>query len=158
MNYNLAYKKYGSMKEKLMDNVKVVNECWELDGKPGSHGYIPITYKLYRNTSHRVSYETFKGKIPKGSCVLHKCDNRKCCNPEHLFLGDKSDNIQDCIKKKRVNPKQKLTLEQTIEIKLLCLSGKYLHKEISEMYKVSRPLVSYINLGKTRKRFNAWRL
>lgn len=45
--------------------------------------------------AHRLAYSFAVGPIPKGKCVLHRCDNRKCCNPEHLFIGTIKDNNQD---------------------------------------------------------------
>lgn len=61
--------------------------------------------KLRRNDksllAHRVAYANAYGEVPKGMWVLHKCDNRRCVNPYHLFLGTAKDNTQDMIKKCR---------------------------------------------------------
>lgn len=51
--------------------------------------------------AHRVSWELFRGPIPNKLFVLHKCDNKNCINPDHLFLGTAKDNIHDCIRKGR---------------------------------------------------------
>jgi len=78
------------------------NTCWEWTG---------VCYKGYGNFSvggsrgrmyaHRYSYELHFGNIPVGLLVLHKCDNRRCVRPSHLFVGTQSDNIKDSIKKGR---------------------------------------------------------
>ncbi len=57
--------------------------------------------KQIRKRAHRVSWELTFGSIPNEMCILHKCDNRKCVNPGHLFLGTVNDNNQDMIKKGR---------------------------------------------------------
>lgn len=51
--------------------------------------------------THRVAWEIYRGPIPNGLCVLHRCDIPACCNPEHLFLGTKADNNADMIAKGR---------------------------------------------------------
>ena len=54
--------------------------------------------------AYRVSWELYRGKVPDGMQVLHHCDVPSCVNPDHLFVGTQSDNMQDCAKKKRVAP------------------------------------------------------
>lgn len=58
--------------------------------------------------AHRQAWKETYGPIPKGIFVLHQCDTPPCWEAEHLFLGTKSDNMKDCIAKKRL-PQQNLT-------------------------------------------------
>jgi hypothetical protein len=98
-----------------------------------------------RYTSHRLSYELFVGEIPKGLCVLHKCDNTKCVNPEHLFLGTQRDNMKDMIQKGRdfhivpfgsKHGNSKLNEEQVMEIRKKFSEGISV-KSIAKIYKIS---------------------
>ena len=77
------------------------NGCWlwlnELCGK--MHGH--TIYKGWRTQAHRVAWFLKNGVIPDGMCVLHKCDNGRCVNPDHLFLGTQQDNIADMRRKCR---------------------------------------------------------
>lgn len=75
--------------------------CWIWTGLLTNVGYGKMGIGTKTISTHRYSYEQAYGPIPKGLLVLHKCDNRCCVNPEHLYLGTQSDNIKDMYSKGR---------------------------------------------------------
>ena len=115
-------------------------DCWEYSGVRNRANYGLLRgpdgrYKL----AHRVSYEVANGPIPEGMVVCHKCDNRPCYNPAHLFLGTKADNSAD-MKRKRRGPtlrnREQRDDQMRREIQLL-LDGGITIKRVCHIYGIA---------------------
>lgn len=81
--------------------------CWIWSGNVGKDGYGKVTFSKRTLRAHRVSYAISNGVCIDslgGLLVCHKCDNRLCVSPNHLFSGSQLDNIRDMLSKKRERP------------------------------------------------------
>lgn len=118
------------------------NGCWIWlkSRDPGGYGHLVINGKLKQ--AHRISYESHKGPIPDGLVVCHTCDVRRCINPDHLFLGTKKDNAQDCLKKGRFKFNDvKLTPKKVQKIRDLYATGKYTQRGLAGQFGVSKACI-----------------
>lgn len=77
------------------------NGCIEWIGPLHDTSYGRFTFKSKQRLAHRAAWELFRGDLPANACVLHRCDNPPCVNPDHLFLGDRGDNARDMAAKGR---------------------------------------------------------
>ncbi len=133
-------------------HVNKSGNCWIWTGsKNTSKGeYGRFYFGDKRMLAHRVSYELFCGQIPEGNQVLHRCDNPSCVNPDHLFLGTTTDNMQDMMAKGRGkcargidHHRAKLNPEKAFEIRWRAALG-HKHGDIASDFGVTRPLISAI--------------
>lgn len=77
------------------------NACWFYKGAKLSNGYgnFKMGGKTYK--AHRFSWELANGPIPLGKFILHRCDNKWCVNPNHLYPGDHNQNMRDMVNRGR---------------------------------------------------------
>ena len=81
---------------------KVENSCWvwlsAVWGNNNSYGCFHCPERKHGIRAHRYSWEMVNGKIPKGLCACHKCNNKLCVNPDHIFIGTHTDNLRGAAK------------------------------------------------------------
>ena len=152
-----------------MTEIDVTSMCWNwigtLKGKTKLNGYGSVTVgSRVDNTrktisAHRFSYLTFKGEIPNGMFVCHKCDNPRCVNPSHLFLGTRQDNVDDRERKGRnIVPSgeshgySKLTELQVLLIRQMRVDG-IKRRDITKTTGISKSLIKSVLLYKTWKKY-----
>ena len=129
-------------------------DCIEWTGTRTRKGYGVIRFSPSgeKTTAHRVAWVIRNGHIPPGLMVLHRCDNPRCVNADHLFLGSAKDNTADMVSKRRHpwrnwTPWQKLGASDGERVRDLRKAG-CTQQEISDWLHVSRPLISMILAGK----------
>lgn len=124
--------------------------CWEWKGRTDRYGYglswessalTGVSRRGRRTGAHRVAWMLFRGPIPNGLWVLHRCDNRRCVRPDHLFLGTVQDNNADRKAKGRAprgeeRPDSKLTESDIREIRALNSHGVG-YKRLAKQFCVS---------------------
>lgn len=128
--------------------------CWEWTGTRSNSGRGQISAFGKLQLTSRISWNMFRGPIPDGIFVCHKCDNPPCFNPDCLFLGTPQENTSDMVAKGRLNPaigersgKAKLRNEQVLEIKRMLAAGM-MRKTIAGMFGITDTVVSGIALGR----------
>ena len=102
-------------------------------------GYGQLTRSKKVHLAHRLSFELSKGPIPEGMHVCHSCDNRRCINPDHLWLGTNLDNLRDMFAKGRNPPRKKSHCKRghikTPETAYYLSNGEVICKECHSAYK-----------------------
>jgi hypothetical protein len=138
------------------------NDCWNWKATltRKKNGYGMFSLNADRFVAHRISFELKYGDIPEGMLVCHKCDNTKCVNPNHLFLGTQKENLEDMRKKNRGSNPPHLTGEksshhiltdkQVEEIRKRYQTGKESLSALGRYFGVHPSQISHIVLYKQR--------
>src|SRR3990167_8449978 len=119
-----------------MTGSKMLSACIEWGRYVGTSGYGRVTVNRKPLYAHRQAYVKAFGEIPAGKYVYHKCDNKKCVNPEHLFIGTQLQNMQDCKAKGRIARGFRLPFTKLSET------------DIAEIIKRSKSGERYVSIAK----------
>lgn len=129
------------------------DDCWPwlASVNPAGYGRLNVGGKFIK--AHRLAWESTNGPIPSGLHVLHRCDNPRCCNPRHLFLGTHADNMADLFAKRRRAYGERhwmarLTERDVIEMRAMRSAGES-YQEIARRFGVARMTAKNAILGKT---------
>jgi hypothetical protein len=136
------------------------DECWPFLGST-TDGYGYMSVKNRRVGAHRIAFLACVRDLAACEHVLHKCDNRTCCNPKHLFSGTNADNIKDKMRKGRQQRGQstgtsKLLDSQVEYMKLLLHSGVAV-REVAEAYGVTTQHCYMVRAGKWQAHAPLWK-
>lgn len=129
--------------------------CWLWNAACRTTGYGVFSYNGKPVTASRVSYILYKGTDPGDLFVCHTCDNPKCVNPDHLFLGTNQDNVEDRKRKGRpVGRLSSITQEQYDSVLKMISSGDYKSlREIATISQIPRSTIQRIAKDKFTIRY-----
>ncbi len=159
---------YQTFLERFWSKVERTDWCWLWSGGLDSDGYGRIKVEGFTLHAHRVAFELLNGPRPSVVQVLHRCDNRRCVRPDHLFEGDHVANMKDAVAKGRMKGRRglglalpvgpmggasprRLTDDQVREIRARHAEGKSLQREIAAEFGITPSHLSGVLSGRYHK-------
>lgn len=132
--------------------------CWNWTKATTVKGYGAFQYKRNVYRAHRLAWSYLNGSIPDNALICHHCDNPRCCNPMHLFLGDNALNQLDCRTKgrarkalgERVNT-AKMTMPSVILARKLYADGNTSHRQLAAKFHIGKSAMGRILNNQTWK-------
>lgn len=129
-------------------NVGAQDECWLWKSERDYYGKVKLPKCGPQVDSHKLAYILANGAVPQGLVVRHSCDVKRCCNPKHLLLGTKHDNILDAVERRQHAFGERIGQSvlkdpQIVEIREQFAQG-YSHREIARTFGVNRRTVGLI--------------
>ena len=119
--------------------------CWSCSCyQKRGYGWVSIGGRSW--FAHRVVWTAKNGEPPPDKWLLHKCDNRSCINPDHLYMGTPRQNNLDVLTRNRRT--SKLSYEIAATIRSLYATGKYAQQELGNMFGVTQTAIGHVVLGK----------
>jgi hypothetical protein len=144
-----------TLEKRFLQYVKKTDNCWIWVGytfpcKGERRGRINVKGKLI--LVNRLSYQLYVGPLQDSDCVLHTCDNGLCVRPDHLYIGDRSDNARDRVERNRSamgerNGNAKLTADDVVEIRR-SVDG---NRELARRFHVTHKTIAQIRNNETWK-------
>lgn len=125
--------------------------CIQWMGKIRRDGYGVMTIRHKKKAIHRLAYELFVGDIPEDMCVCHKCNNKLCIHPEHLYLADHGTNIRDAARDGLMSSPKFTIKEEDIEIIRKRHSNGEGYRTIAEDYDYSKSAIRNCTLKRTKR-------
>lgn len=131
------------------------DECWEWQGKIGTHDYGELSYRNHRTLlAHRLSYLLNIGPIPEDPkdiiMVCHSCHSKPCVNPAHLHLGTNSENLLETLRDDREACRKKLSPGEREEIRVRVAGGET-RSSLAQEFRISKTRISQI-VNRNRRR------
>lgn len=119
--------------------------CHEWCGCVAKNGYGQINANGKAAYAHRTAWELENGPVPDGQHVLHRCDNRRCVNTGHMFLGSLDDNMADMVAKGRQSKGSHRHTAKLSEVDVLAIRASASKQaELADMFGVTQGIISMI--------------